>query len=135
MRSFKDSDVEQYRHQRDGMGSPPGAQFGTFLIPLVVKPGAKPVAIAVCMADDGAKTGWERVTVEMQEKRRANYQSRTPTLDELDTIKAMFWSGNETAFWFCHGDQEREHIKFPHRVTLWKKRGEKTEIPPLDILG
>ena len=135
MRNFKESPVEKYRHQADGMESPPGAQFGTFVIPLMAKPGAKPVAVAIVMVDDGGETGWERMTVEMQEKRRAHVSTRAPKLDELTTLKDLFWLGHETVCWFLLAEQDREHVKFPYRVTLWKPRGEKLNTPPLDILG
>lgn len=135
MRNLKESPVEKYRHQADGMESPIGEQFGTFVVPLLAKPGAKPKALAICLVNDGASDGWERVTIEMGEKRRSKIVSRPPRLDEVATIKDLFWHEYETVCWFIHSAETHKATKANQRFTLWKPRGEKLNIPPQEILG
>ena len=136
MRDFKAEPLlEQRRVLTGDMATPPGAQYGTFVIPIRSPVGNKTKVLAICMADDGGVTGWERVTVEMVMSRGKQTLAQTPRLNVLSTIRALFWHGHETVALLFHSDQSQEHIQFPHRVTLWKPRGEQWMTPPLDILG
>jgi len=139
MRNFKESRIEKYRILEGDFGSPPGMQFGTFDIPMIrvaIKSDTvRPRTIARCWADDGGHTGWERVTVAIQDRVKGKGMARLPNLHELEAVKELFWLDGESVMLVFHSEQDQEHVKFPLHITLWKPRGQSLTLPPIDILG
>lgn len=138
MRNFKESPVEKYRIRSGPMSSPEGAQFGSFAIPMIKTPTAEevrhPRTIALCLADDGAKTGWERVAVAVQVRVKKKGVRRLPTLEELDAVKSLFWAENETPALLLHAEDEQEMRQDAASVSLWKPRAASFALPPQAIL-
>ena len=69
--------------------------------------------------------GWEHVSV--------SYKSKDPTWEEMCMIKDIFWDENETVIQF-HPPKDEYVNLHPHCLHLWKKIGEKVELPSPDIV-
>lgn len=73
------------------------------------------------IADDGATTGWEHVSVSLP--------SRTPNWDEMCFVKSLFWSDEETVVQF-HPRASEYVNSHPHCLHLWRRVGVNAELPP-----
>lgn len=138
MRNLKESAVERFRIVKGRFATPPGAQHGVFLIPLIEHPTPadlkRPSVMAKCFVDDGGKTNWEQVKVLIQDRRKKKGVDRWPGVTELQAIKQLFFLDGETACMFFHSESDKEFLKFPMAVTIWKPRGAKVSTPPPDLL-
>ena len=111
---------ERYRVLSGPLGSGiANGNNGAFQIPLKKYP-KKIEAFAI--ASDGM--GWEHVSVSIMTAAK-----RTPTWDEMQYIKVLFWGNSETVIQFH--PTESEYVDM-HKYTLhlWRKIGVTHELPP-----
>jgi hypothetical protein len=70
--------------------------------------------------------GWEHVSVSCVD--------RCPTWAEMDKVKKLFWSDDETVVQF----HPRENVKVnvhPYCLHLWKMADTEFVLPPSDLVG
>lgn len=105
---------EQHRVQPPGHESAKGDAFGVFLVPLGVWKFA-------CVVSGGDKlVPWEHVSVSIPGNRR------TPTWEEMDHVKRLFWRDDETVVQI-HVPRA-DHVNLhPYVLHLWRPL--KGEIP------
>lgn len=70
--------------------------------------------------------GWEHVSI--------SFSNRTPTWDEMQEAKRMFWKDDETVIQFHPAESEYVN-NYPYCLHLWKKKGEQPEFPPWWMVG
>lgn len=92
--------------------------FQARLIHPTIKPGI------VIIASWGA--GWEHVSV--------SRRNRTPSWEEMATIKDIFWEEEECVVQF-HPPKSEYVNTHPHCLHLWKKIGHEYETPPKILIG
>lgn len=69
--------------------------------------------------------GWEHVSVSLQ--------NRCPTWDEMCRIKDIFWGEDECVVQFHPPKSEYVNLH-PYCLHLWKKIGEKADLPPKEFV-
>lgn len=118
----KNDSLEKYRQKSGPFGTDETwGMTGRFFIPPM--PGQKPM----CVLSSGAKngTGWEHVSV--------SYPHRTPTWEEMNFIKDLFWGEDETVVQL-HPPKSEYVNNHPYCLHLWKSvKGH--ELPPTILTG
>jgi hypothetical protein len=109
---FKEGETQRYGrplidHERKYMG--------VFIVPSSAK-----VALRI-IADAGQ--GWDHVSVSIED--------RTPTWEEMDRIKRMFFKDKETAVQYHVPVNDHINIH-PHCLHLWSPRTRFMPVPPKD---
>ena len=111
------SQLDQYRRVHPLLGGGPiGADWGYFVIgPLrIISSGSDP------------RIHWEHVSVSCSD--------RTPTWEEMVTVKHLFWGDDETVLQFH--PRERAYVNvMPFCLHLCKSRGKNHPLPPTDLIG
>lgn len=101
-----------------------GDPFGWFIIPGRHANGR---ALA-CLAADGSETGWEHVSVSIEDK------TRCASWAEMCIVKSLFWDDEEAVIQFH--PPKSEYVNFHGGcLHLWKKVGEEFPIPPSILVG
>ena len=70
--------------------------------------------------------GWEHVSVSLR--------NRCPTWDEMCLVKDIFWRDDECVVQFHPPKNEYINVH-PYCLHLWKKIGEKTDLPPKELIA
>jgi hypothetical protein len=87
-----------------------GDNFGLFIIPGRHDNGRR----LVCIADDGANTGWEHVSVSLPDSPK-----KCPAWPEMCIVKDLFWDAGETVVQY-HPPKE-DYVNFhPGVLHLWR---------------
>lgn len=69
---------------------------------------------------------WEHVSVSLE--------TRTPTWDELEFIRSLFWKDDETVIQLHV--PKKDHINFhPYCLHLWRPIGLNIPLPPAETVG
>lgn len=102
--TYRNQNVPQFR-------SPPGANWGAFRV--------RNMNVISSGVDD--EHGWEHVSV--------SCENRTPSWSEMQEIKEMFWSDDETVIQF-HPRKDKYINHHPFVLHLWRKIGVDHELPP-----
>lgn len=109
-------ELDKYRlvqSERHRYGMPGNSKMGVFIIP------GDPVLRII--ADSGE--GWDHVSV--------STEYRTPTWEEMDKVKRLFFKDDEVAFQF-HVTPE-DHINIhPNRLHLWRPTFKRIPLPKSD---
>lgn len=117
---FGESDLEACRFTKEGdkWATKRGDLCGLFFVP-----SSDPSSIYTLkvIADNGATTGWEHVSVSLPH--------RAPTWSEMCRIKDLFWSNDETVVQFHPKRSDYVNIH-PHCLHLWRRCGVEMELPP-----
>lgn len=115
MRPCPNPKVEKFRnrdHPTMGTNSEWGNN-GVFQIP------TSSGFVLTCIVSDGG--GWEHVSIEAP--------GRTPTWEEMDFIKGLFWMESEIAIQYHVSDARKINVH-PYVLHLWRPTGERVPQPP-----
>lgn len=118
-----DPRVEQWRLRHGSHASPPGADYGFFRIP-----GPMQRTLNVMVSAGCEETGifWEHVSV--------STPTRCPNWPEMDFVKRLFWSDEETVMQL-HVPRA-QHISFhPYCLHLWRPLRAEIPLPPPETVG
>lgn len=125
MRNEPNLRIEQYRdNSHPQYASPAGKNYGAFAIP--GKFGMLRVLSSGLCDENPYAFNWEHVSV--------SYADRTPTWEDMDKIKKMFWRDDETVVQF----HPRESVKInnhPYCLHLWKMAATEFDLPPSILVG
>ena len=126
MRNEPNLRIEQYRdNSHPGYVSDPGKNWGSFLIP--GKYGLlRVLSSGLCEPGNQSALNWEHVSV--------SYPDRTPSWEDMDKIKKMFWRDDETVVQF----HPRESVKINNHefcLHLWKMADTEYVLPPSILVG
>lgn len=126
MRRFYDPAVERGRIKVGPFASRATEPDGAFQVQQATR-----AFIIICSSgNDGS--GWEHVSARTYDKVRG--VERTPTWDEMATIKAWFWRDDEAVMQLHVPDSE--HINnHPHVLHLWRPVGREIPRPPSWMIG
>jgi hypothetical protein len=118
---------EQFRLRTAGpYDSSPGEPFGVFRCPSPIGQG-RDLRI---LADDGAETGWEHVSVSVA--RRAGGE-KLPTWREMAHVKALFWEPGDVVVEFH--PREEDYVNFAEVLHLWRWKDGEFPTPPPILVG
>lgn len=73
------------------------------------------------ISDDGATTGWEHVSV--------SAVNRTPTWEEMHSVKKLFWPSHEVVMQLHPAESEYVNIH-EHVLHLWRPKNADIPTPP-----
>lgn len=110
------SELEAYRVRHGRWETLPGAPFGAFEVPY------RSFRLYI-IADHGAQTGWEHVSVSLIGG------NRPPNWDEMCFVKSLFWADDETVLQFHPRASEYVNVH-PNVLHLWRRVGVEHELPP-----
>jgi hypothetical protein len=114
--------LEEYRLLIGDYGSRPGEPFGVFMMP-------GPCGEALrAMADYGADTGWEHVSVSTQRGKRI------PNWQEMCFVKNLFWAPEECVVQF-HPPASRYVNNYSVVLHLWRCTRQDFPVPPDILVG
>lgn len=115
MRNPINPQLEEFRCVHPSLGSSPkGADYGYFeLGPLRI-------------ISSGSGHRWEHVSVSLAD--------RTPTWEEMASIKAYFWRDDETVLQF-HPRRSEYVNNHPYCLHLWKQRAKNHPLPPRELIA
>jgi len=119
---------EQFRLKNSGgyYDSAEGDPFGFFLIPARAAGQGRPLK---AMATDGFDTGWEHVSVTLNDT-----SARIPNWLEMCAVKDLFWDAEETVVQF-HPPKSEYVNEHPGCLHLWRNKNEKQPRPPKELIG
>lgn len=122
MRNEPNLRIEQYRdNSHPRYQSPYGKNWGAFRVgPLTI------LSSGFADSENPWAKSWEHVSVSCID--------RTPTWEEMDKIKKLFWRDDETVVQF----HPREDVKInthPYCLHLWKMMGAEFVLPPAELVG
>jgi len=122
MRPTPNLRAERHRIQPDGWPrSASGENCGAFLVPTA----RGHLKIIASDGLDPESEGWEHVSVSLS--------SRCPTWGEMQQVKELFWSGEETVVQFH--PRAKAHVTYhPFCLHLWRRIGEEYELPPRKLI-
>lgn len=122
MRNEPNLKLDRYRATHPTLGSTPsGMNYGYFVRgPLNIISSGTPDR-----DEDDPITRWEHVSV--------SCQNRTPTWEEMKTVKEMFWKDDETVVQFHPRQSEYVNIH-EHVLHLWRIAGVNHELPPQECV-
>ena len=112
---------EYYRLMGGRFGTPHNVPYGAFIISRDAAPCNRALKV---IADDGARTGWEHVSVSVAGK----VSTRTPSWPEMDFVKHLFWHDHETVIQFHPAEEEK--VNMGEILHLWRQRGAVYNLPP-----
>ena len=93
--------------------SPDGADYGYFELD------------DLRIISGGSGDRWEHVSVSCED--------RTPTWDEMASVKALFWGDEETVLQF-HPKRSEYINHHPYCLHLWKQRRKNHPLPPAKLI-
>lgn len=123
--------LDPYRAVDGAFASPLGATYGAFAVPVNGTSRDRFIMIV----DDGTgpiKSGWEHVSVRVVTD-PTTMASRTPTWDEMSTVKSMFWDKDEVVAQF-HVDNEDKVNIHPNVLHLWRPVGGTMPMPGKELV-
>ena len=124
MRKSPTKKIERFRVREGVLGSDIGDRYGAFVIP---GPGGGQMSVIVSDGGDWDLEGpsWEHVSV--------STRSRTPTWEQMDYVRNIFWGPDETVIQFHvpHSDHVNVHDNCLH---LWKPIGVEIPRPPISAV-
>jgi hypothetical protein len=109
--------VERYRVSGPGFESYKGDDFGAFRVPC----GKVKLAVIASNGDDRVK--WEHVSVSIPG------HQRTPTWEEMDYVKQLFWDDDETVIQL-HVPRAEHKNHHPWCLHLWRPKNHEIPRPP-----
>lgn len=113
------STAEPYRLRGTGpYSTDTGMPYGSFYVPF------RTVTLVI-LADDGATSGWEHVSVSLP--------NRCPNWEEMCHVKALFWNDEESVMQF-HPRRSEYVNNHPHCLHMWRERGLEPELPPREFV-
>ena len=76
------------------------------------------------IASDGMETGWQHVSVSLQDQ-----PNKCPSWPEMALVKRLFWDSHECVVQFHPPDDEHVNI---HEgcLHLWRQEGQEFALPP-----
>lgn len=81
----------------------------------------------------GPLGGWEHVSVHIAYKHHGKPRERTPTWEEMDHVKRLFWEDTETVMQF-HVPRA-EHVNMhDHVLHLWRHPAHEPVLPPASMV-
>lgn len=127
-------DLRELNHYRDYktetliMGKIPSEEelkhFGCFMIP--TKGYRKGLKVIVSSGDIAGTDGWDHVSVSLP--------NRTPTWEEMDKVKRMFFQPHEVCFQLH--PEESDHISnHPYCLHIWRNSKYPVPLPPAGMVG
>lgn len=108
------SHVERFRIQKGPFATEPEADSGTLLLP------TQWGTTLECHYDRGLGAAWERVAVLCRKKKG---DIRTPTWEEMQLAKEVFWQPKESVVQLHVPDYAKLHLN-PHVLWLWRAKGQ-----------
>jgi len=120
MRRMLSGRLEQGRIRSGPYASPPGSMFGAFFI------NGPCGAELKLVADDGAETGWQHVSVSVRH--------RPPNWQEMAFVKDLFWAEDECVMQL-HPPKADYINCHPYCLHLWKPTAQEIPRPPSLLVG
>ena len=117
---------EYYRLTNGLYGTRHNVPYGVFIIPSAAAPCNRALNV---IADDGARTGWEHVSVSVAGK----VNTHPPSWPEMDFVKHLFWHDHETVVQFHPAEQEK--VNMGEILHLWRECGAVYNLPPAILCG
>lgn len=117
---------EQYRFANapHGYATSEGQPFGAFRIPARVS--GRELFVIAC---DGEETGWEHVSVSLQNRR-----DRCPSWEEMCIVKSLFWDDEEAVIQFH--PPKSEYVNFHGGcLHLFRCVSQPFPLPPSILVG
>lgn len=114
------SHIEPYRTSGPGWESYRGDHHGCFIVPVGPQKRQK-VLIIASNGDDTVR--WEHVSVTIPGHRR------TPTWEEMDAVKRLFWEDDETVMQL-HVPRSEHKNHHPWCLHLWRPKDTDLPRPP-----
>lgn len=113
-------ELDGYRRVHPVFGSSPLRQsYGYFEIPL-----ADGVMLSVISSGDDPE--WEHVSVSLP--------YRCPTWNEMNRVKELFWSDQETVLQF-HPRKDQYRNVHPYCLHMWRHKQTNHVLPPRELIG
>ncbi len=132
MRAEPNMALERYRVNLPGFAASPGRNHGCFFVTVgkaelkVISSGSGMDAVGLPASATRSARDWEHVSVSLED--------RTPTWEEMEFVKDLFWAGHETVVQF-HPAKGAKINYHPHCLHLWKRRGVDVELPHPMLIG
>lgn len=108
--------LEKYRVRQGYYATEPGQTWGSYVD--VRLPSNQRCCIIAC---DGDENGWDHVSVSLKH--------RTPTWEEMDWVKRMFFEDNDAVFQF-HVPVSQHINCHPNCLHLWRPTKVDFPLPP-----
>jgi hypothetical protein len=125
------SHIEKYRVRSGSMQSDTGDKFGQFMIPLHGVPVTLCVIATKSHDGDGIAGEWDHVSAHARlHLGKPNEKQRTPTWDEMCTLKSLFWSADECVVQYHPAASEYVNTH-PHVLHLWRHPSVSFPMPPM----
>jgi hypothetical protein len=121
--------LEEYRYQDGELGSPPGSEFGAFLVPGPCGEKLKIVASGDATGLRGVEPelwGWEHVSV--------STRRRIPNWQEMCYVKDLFWAPEECVVQF-HVPKSAWISNHPYCLHMWRWAKGEFPAPPSLLVG
>lgn len=118
--------AEQFRIRKSVAHLPstnPGDPYGMFITGI---PGKSQIRM---MANDGAETGWDHVSVSKLVQRNGEAQPVTPSWEDMCKVKDLFWDKEDCVVQF-HPPASEYVNTHNNCLHLWRKVGPNLETPP-----
>ncbi len=119
MRPTPNDRIEPHRLVVTCFESPPDSDHGAFEFPIRGK------WLRVISSGVDLRHGWEHVSVSLA--------NRCPTWAEMQYVKELFWTDEETVVQF-HPPADRYVNHNPNCLHLWRPLGQTIELPPLECI-
>lgn len=100
--------------------TPAGVSYGAFQLG-----GLRIISSGDCK-ENPVCAGWEHVSV--------SCRNRTPTWEEMQTVKELFWADDETVLQF-HPRRDKYVNCHPFVLHMWKRGGQDHELPPRELIA
>ncbi len=132
MRAEPNLALERWRANLPGYSSPAGKNYGVFLVTVgdaqlrVMSSGSGMDAVGLPASAPRSARDWEHVSVSLAD--------RTPTWEEMEFVKDLFWAGHETVVQF-HPAKGAKVNYHPNCLHLWKRSGVDVELPHPILIG
>lgn len=121
--------IEKYR-QRENPWAPStmrDGNNGVFFVPSVWNPYLRQRDTLTVIASDGLDgTEWEHVSVSLA--------NRTPTWEEMELVRELFWRDDECVVQFSPPREERIN-NHAHCLHMWRALTEAMPMPPSILVG
>jgi hypothetical protein len=115
--------LDGFRVVKGKMASPPGADYGSFLIPNAV---GQTIVVVASNAMPEHNSTWEHVSVSLK--------NRCPNWSEMAMVKDLFWLPEE-AVMQLHPPRSQYVNYHPHVLHLWHPTHCEIPLPPSWTVG
>lgn len=128
---------EEHRLTRPGFGIK-GDPFGAFKLDSPTRKGFELIIMASPGGtfEDGGKprtVHWEHVSVHAAANLVGTWTNFTPTWDEMDYVKGLFWDPGDVVIQIHVNDERKKNIH-QHTLHLWRPTDREIPLPDPDLV-